>query len=123
MTGDETIPSAVELWTRLQEQQARANEQARAIADLSTELERQRVAKLSHASRLAEIEGGHNPTEKKLSRAGLFKAAAAGAAGLAAGVALGGPEEAAASGTMSYGARNDAFSVTGLTANNPNGGT
>jgi hypothetical protein len=73
MTTDDAIPTAAELWTLLQDQAAQ-------IADLKAEVERQRVEKLSLTSRLAEMEGGHSPNDRKLSRAGLLKAAAIGAA-------------------------------------------
>jgi hypothetical protein len=85
MTSEDATPTTADLWELVQRQASK-------LAELEAELERQRVEKVSLASRLTEVEGGHGPAERKLSRAGLLKAAAAGAAGLAAGVAVGNPQ-------------------------------
>jgi hypothetical protein len=93
MTNETDRTTAEEPWSRIDEQLRRM--QAK-IADLETELERQRLEKVSLASRLAEVEGGGTQSGKKLSRAGLLKAAAVGAAGLAGAGMVTGPRLAQA---------------------------
>jgi hypothetical protein len=97
MTRDNATPATSELWTLVQEQGvqiAELKQKAAKVDQLEAELERHRIEKVALVSRLVEVEGGHSAGERKLSRAGLFKAAASGAAGLAVGTALQGPQSA-----------------------------
>jgi hypothetical protein len=104
-----------ELWAVLREQRAHIEAQNRRMETLEAELEHQRVEKLSLASRVAEVEGGHGKGSKQLSRAGLLKAAAAGAAGVAALGALGRPDTASATVNAMYdGTNNNVDDATGI---------
>jgi len=105
MATNSTKPSTEDLWMRL-------NEQAARVKRLEDELERQRTDKLSLASRLAEVEGGHGATERRLSRAGLLKAALAATAGAVGATVLGSPGAEKAVAAVGQTAVYDAYVAT-----------
>lgn len=113
MTTESTIPTAADLWTLLQEQQVQWSEQQALLQEqqactrqqsaeidrLKAELDQHRLEQLAPSGRADETQGSKRSKRQRVSRAGLLKAAALGAAGLAGVGALGGTQEAAAAGT------------------------
>lgn len=81
--GQKIKPSVDELWSVLQEERAARLEQQAQIHELKQELEQQRLERTQPSSGMSH--DAHEPQEKRVSRAGLLKVAAAGATGLAVG--------------------------------------
>ncbi|GAC1522455.1 MAG: hypothetical protein NVS2B16_30330 [Chloroflexota bacterium] len=103
-----------DIWAVVQEQRAQ-------MEALKAELQKQRMEKVSLSSRMAEMEGGESNKERRLSRAGMLKAAAVGAAGVTAAGIMSRPEVASAStATMLTGTNNYVDDATGLVI--PTGG-
>ena len=112
MNGNDA-PSIQELWTAMQEQREQ-------IARLEARVEEQQQEKLALARRLREVAGDQAPRKPRVSRAGLIKAAAVGAIGLA-GVESLRPQAALAAGTD--GAIDIGYSNTTGQNGSPNGET
>lgn len=116
------MPTVDDLWAVLREQRAHIDAQNERMKRLEAELEQQRMDKVALAHRVTEVEGGHGRKERRLSRAGLLKAAAVGAAGVTAAGVVGRPDIASATtATMMTGTNNLVDDATGVVI--PLGGT